>query len=269
MRTMKSTRSLPGEHLDAAKAPGHWLLARLGKRVLRPGGLELTRCMLEGLSIRPDDDVVEFGPGLGVTARLTLARRPHSYVGIERNENAAKIVRRYLRGLGRNCLIASAEQTGMATAQASVVYGEAMLTMQSDRQKAKIIAEASRLLRPGGRYGIHELCLVPDDIRRETRELIENDLTSTIHVGARPLTIAEWHALLAEHNFRITQSATAPMDLFEVPRLIQDEGFGRVLVIAGRLLGDGEARARVFAMRKAFRNHGTHLRAVTIIGQKP
>jgi cyclopropane fatty-acyl-phospholipid synthase-like methyltransferase len=265
---MKSARSLPGEHLDATKVPGHWLLSRLGKRVLRPGGLELTRCMLEGLSIRPDDDVVEFGPGLGVT-RLTLARRPHSYVGIERNENAATIVRRYLRGLGRNCLIASAEKTGMASAQASVVYGEAMLTMQSDRQKAMIIAEASRLLRPGGRYGIHELCLVPDDIRRETRELIENDLTSTIHVGARPLTIAEWHTLLAEHNFRITHSATAPMHLFEVPRLIQDEGLGRVLVIAGRLLVDGEARARVFAMKNAFRNHGTHLRAVTIIGQKP
>lgn len=27
---------LPGEGLDASKMPGHWLLARLGKRVLRP-----------------------------------------------------------------------------------------------------------------------------------------------------------------------------------------------------------------------------------------
>jgi len=30
---------LPGSDLDVAKMPGHWLLARLGKRVLRPGGL--------------------------------------------------------------------------------------------------------------------------------------------------------------------------------------------------------------------------------------
>ena len=29
---------LPGSELDVAKMPGHWLLARLGKRVLRPGG---------------------------------------------------------------------------------------------------------------------------------------------------------------------------------------------------------------------------------------
>ena len=86
--------------MDAAKMPGHWLLLRLGKRVLRPGGVELTRRMLDGLNIQPDDDVVEFGPGLGVTARLTLARKPHSYVGIERDENAARIVRDTFKASG-------------------------------------------------------------------------------------------------------------------------------------------------------------------------
>ena len=44
---------------------GHWVLAKLGKRVLRPGGLELTRKMLSALSIGEEDDVVEFAPGLG------------------------------------------------------------------------------------------------------------------------------------------------------------------------------------------------------------
>ena len=39
-----------------------------------------------------------------------------------------------------------------------------MLSMQPATTKARIAAEAARLLVPGGRYGIHELCLVPDDI---------------------------------------------------------------------------------------------------------
>lgn len=41
---------LPGAELSVRKMPGHWLLARLGKRVLRPrpGGLELTRRLLSG-----------------------------------------------------------------------------------------------------------------------------------------------------------------------------------------------------------------------------
>ena len=265
---MTSASCLPGDTLDAAKMPGHWLLLRLGKRVLGPGGLALTRRMLDSLNIQPNDDVVEFGPGPGVTARLALARNPHSYVGVERDENAARIVRRYLHGHGHQCLIGSAEETGLPNAQASVVYGEAMLTMQGQRQKAAIITEAARLLRPGGRYGIHERCLVPNELSREARDLIEHDLTTTIHVGARPLTITEWHALLTENGLSITHCATAPMHLLELPGLVQDEGLGRVLLIAGRLLRDGKARARVFAMKNAFRKHASHLRAITIVAAK-
>ncbi len=265
---MTPPRSLPGEHLNATRMPGHWLLARLGKRVLRPGGLELTRRMLDSLSVQPDDDVVEFGPGLGVTARLTLARKPHSYIGVERDENAAGTVRGYLQGIRRDCLVASAEKTGLTNAQASVAYGEAILTMQSQIQKAAIIAEAARLLRPGGRYGLHELCLVPDEISQETRALIEQELASAIHVGARPLTILEWQALLTKHGFSITLCATAPMRLLEVPRLIQDEGLCRALLIASRLLRDKDARSRVLAMRTVFRRHSSHLRAIAITARK-
>ena len=76
------------------KMPGHWLLARMGKRVLRPGGLELTRQLLEELAIDASDDVVEFAPGLGVTAALTLAQRPRSYTAVERDRDAAATVSR-------------------------------------------------------------------------------------------------------------------------------------------------------------------------------
>ena len=39
---------------DVHKMPGHWLLAKMGKRVLAPGGLELTRVMLDRLAIQPE-----------------------------------------------------------------------------------------------------------------------------------------------------------------------------------------------------------------------
>jgi len=69
---------------------GHWVLAKLGKRVLRPGGLELTRLMLDEMDINKADDVVEFAPGLGQTARLTVTHQPHSYTAIELNKAAAE-----------------------------------------------------------------------------------------------------------------------------------------------------------------------------------
>ena len=51
---------------------GHWVLAKLGKKVLRPGGQELTHKMLKAMNITSDDDVIEFAPGLGYTAKLAL-----------------------------------------------------------------------------------------------------------------------------------------------------------------------------------------------------
>src|SRR4029450_1142048 len=48
----------PGEGLKTEKMPGHWVLARLGKNVLRPGGMQLTRRMLDALRIQHADDVV-------------------------------------------------------------------------------------------------------------------------------------------------------------------------------------------------------------------
>ena len=52
---------------------GHWVLAKLGKKVLRPGGKALTQIMLKAMNITPNDDVVEFAPGLGYTAKLALS----------------------------------------------------------------------------------------------------------------------------------------------------------------------------------------------------
>ena len=58
------TMTTVGGSPDQQRMPGHWVLARLGKRVLRPGGMELTRRMITALTIVPADHVVEFAPGL-------------------------------------------------------------------------------------------------------------------------------------------------------------------------------------------------------------
>jgi hypothetical protein len=42
--------------------------------------------MLHQLAIGPADEVVEFAPGLGVTARMILQRRPQCYTAVERHD---------------------------------------------------------------------------------------------------------------------------------------------------------------------------------------
>src|SRR5437762_594904 len=105
MMIATETAPLPGEALKADKMPGHWLLARLGKRVLRPGGRQLTHRMIEALNIGPADAVIEFAPGLGETARLTLNKKPASYTAVERDKDAATMVQRLLHGPDLRCVL--------------------------------------------------------------------------------------------------------------------------------------------------------------------
>lgn len=257
------TATRPGAGLKTEKMPGHWVLARLGKRVLRPGGMGLTRRMLGALRIGGRDDVVEFAPGMGVTARLTLALSPASYTAVERDEAAARVVEGYAAGEGRRVVVGSAAETGLPSASATVVYGEAMLTMQTDETKRRIVREAARLLRAGGRYAIHEMCL-RDGVGGEARKEVERALTGVVHHGVRPLTVKEWRHLLEGEGFEVKAVETAPMALLEPARVVRDEGFFRALRFAFNVLRDGDARRRVFEMRRVFRRHREQIAAVVV-----
>jgi ubiquinone/menaquinone biosynthesis C-methylase UbiE len=250
------------------KLPGHWVLARLGKRVLRPGGRKLTHRLLELLAIGPADEVVEFAPGLGESARATVARNPRSYTAVERDAGAAYIVAGYLSESNQQCIIASAEATGLPADSASVLYGEAMLSMQPESTKARILHEASRILRRGGRYGMHELCLVPNDLDQSTRDQIAHDLSGEIHVGVRPLTADEWRALLTSESFVVQAEELAPMRLLEPTRILRDEGWLRAIRFLWNVLCNRSARRRVLEMRRVFRKHRAHLAAIVLVAVK-
>src|SRR3546814_5496568 len=110
--TVTRSADLPGHVLEASQMPGHWLLARLGKRVLRPGGVEITDQLLAATAIGSSDDVVEVAPGLGATTRRILAAGPASYTGVDRDPAAADLVATRLDGPNRRVVQASASEAG-------------------------------------------------------------------------------------------------------------------------------------------------------------
>ncbi len=263
-----TTLPSPGEGLKTEKMPGHWVLARLGKRVLRPGGMELTRRMLKSLAIKPSDEVVEFAPGMGTTARLTLTLAPLSYTAVERDEAAAKTVSSYLTGSKQRCVVGSATETGLSAESATVVYGEAMLTMQTEDVKRSIVRESYRLLKHGGRYGIHEMCLIHDSLDAAARQGLERSLTGVVHHGVRPLTIAEWRLLLESEGFNVEAVEKESMRLLEPRRIVKDEGVMGAVRFAVNVLRDSEARRRVFEMRRTFRRNRHLIGAVALLAVK-
>lgn len=260
------------ENLPFASRPddtvqGHWLLARLGKRVLRPGGVELTRTLLAHADVA-NADVLELAPGLGRTATEILARHPRSYLGAERDPDAARSVRTLVSGHG-DVRITDAADTGLPDASTDVVIGEAMLSMQGNAAKHAIVAEASRVLRPNGRYAIHELALTPDTVSDEVKTDVRQSLARAIKVNIRPLTVAEWSQLLADHGLVVDHVATAAMALLEPRRLVADEGILGALRFAGNVLTHRDARRRMLQMRRTFRTHRERLAAVAIVARKP
>lgn len=269
---------LPQPDRDPAHMQGHWVLARAGKRVLRPGGEELTRRMLANTPI-DGRDVVEFVPGMGRTTRLILGRCPASYRGVDRDPQVVDIIARLTAeaaGSGgadggripATVIHRQAADTGLEPASADAVIGEAMLTMQSDRGKRAIITEAARILRPGGVYAIHELGLTPDDLDDSVKDDVRKALARAIKVNARPLTEAEWRALLESEGFEIVWSGRAPMALLDMRRNLADEGIGGVLRILRNVIRDPDLRARVLDMRRTFRTHRRELTAIALVARK-
>lgn len=247
---------------------GHWILAKMGKRVLRPGGKDLTQRLIRNLGINNNDDVVEFAPGLGFTAAMTLKANPKSYTGIELNDEVSGRLRKFIKGPGRRIVNANAANSTLMANSRSKVYGEAMLTMQADHRKAEIINEAHRILKPGGLYGIHELGLHPDTISEQEKAEIQRELALVIRVNARPLTVQEWIALLEGENFRVIKVETSEMSLLEYGRIFSDEGFFRTIRIGYNILTNKAARKRILAMRSVFRKYQKQLNAVSIVAEK-
>jgi hypothetical protein len=66
---------LPSSNRADDAVQGHWLLARLGKRAPRPGGVELSRTLQARAEVACAD-VLELAPDLGRTASAILAGKP-------------------------------------------------------------------------------------------------------------------------------------------------------------------------------------------------
>src|SRR5690554_279164 len=253
---------------DIKTAQGHWLLAKMGKKVLRPGGRELTEKLVEKLQINAEDDVLEFAPGLGFTANLSLRQNPKSYTGVDADPEAIELLQEKFRNKNTVFLEGNAENVALESESFSKLYGEAMLTMHADHSKANIIKEAHRLLKPGGFYAIHEIGLIPNDISDELKAGIQKDLAKAIRVNARPLTLSEWTQMLDDAGFDVIQQELNGMFLLKPKRILQDEGFFRTLKIAWNILKSNAARKRIRGMYKVFSKHEKHMNSVVLIAKK-
>ena len=88
-------------------------------------------------------------------------------------------------------------------------------------------------------------------------------------MGAKPLKIANWAAMLESVGFRVEYTSSNKMALLEVRRVIADEGILGFLRIITNVARNPAARKRILAMRATFKANQEYLCAVGLVAVKP
>ncbi len=261
-------KAVPTIDACVERSPFFLVLAGLGVRVLRPGGRRATEKLLDRLAIGRDDAVVEFGPGTGWTAARITACRPASYIGVESNARFVPAIKAATAAAEGRCVIAPAQRSGLPDACCDVVVGEAMLGMQSDVGRQAVLAEVHRLLRPGGRYAIHELAL-SDAAEGVRRPVVEQEVSRALRVSVRPPTLSGWRTLLEAAGLEVDSAVTFLWRPVSARALVHNEGLLPALRVVTRAARRRSPLRRLLELRGVARRHRSALVVVVVIARRP
>lgn len=251
---------------DFEKMPGYTLLELMGKSVIRPGGLKLTRLMIEKLQITEKSKIIEINPGKGKVTDMILKYNPEHYIAIERNEKFIDSVKKKVAGYSSDVVLGNPSETELNDNISSILVGEALLTNRSDKERIDILTEANRILKPKGLYALHEV-VVNENTSDGLKKEIRINLTKTLKVNAKPLSKKEWYSILEENNFEVLESFEDEIKLLSPRSMISDEGIGGMRKILFNLIKNKTARNRARAIRSIFKEYKPYLNAIVVIAK--
>ncbi|OAX54161.1 hypothetical protein A5N15_11285 [Rothia kristinae] len=165
-------------------------------------------------------------------------------------------------------VIGRAERTGLPASSADVVLIEAVLSTLGDEEKAAVLAEAHRILRPGGVCGVHELALRPGQLSALEQEGIRRNLARELRLPARPLTVRTGGPRPVA-GLRPEQMKLVPMSMLQPRRMLADEGAAGVLRILGNMARRPRAARRAQRMHRVFWDHRRHLSGMALVLRRP
>ncbi|MBF2015075.1 MAG: class I SAM-dependent methyltransferase [Rivularia sp. T60_A2020_040] len=233
-----------------ATAPGHQVLAAAGKRILRPGGKAATEQLFNWADFQPEETVLELAASFGESAIEIAKKFNVRVVGIENNPDSVVKARENIKTAGLSDRVTIIEgdifQLEKITTKFDYVLAEAILTMQSNTGKAKILSAIKDCLKPEGKFLSHEMLV------RSHESEVRQSLSQTIRVNANPLTIEEWQTICEKAGLSLQQQQTGAMGLLNFDQMLRDEGLFRTIKIVWNVLTNSNLRQRVLQMRRNF-----------------
>jgi len=253
--------------LNFKTAPGHQVLAAAGKKALRPGGYAATDRLFEWATFQPGETVLELAASFGYSAIALAQRYKVRVVGVEKNPDSVARAQANVAaaGLTQQVQIIQGDifHLEQISEQFDYVLAEAILTMQSDVGKAKILTGIYDCLKPGGQFLSHEL-----RVEGTNTDTICRELSTTIRVNAAPLSTDGWVTLVQQAGFTVENHNIGSMTLLKPGRIAQEEGVPTLLTIAWNMLTQPDLRQRILSMRETFVRYGSDLGYVVLTARK-
>jgi cyclopropane fatty-acyl-phospholipid synthase-like methyltransferase len=243
--------------LDFSTAPGYRVLAAAGKKILRPGGKLATEQLFAWANFQTGETVLELASSYGESAIAIVKRFNVSVVGVEQDPDSVAKARSNIEAAGLSNRISIIEgdifQLDRITDKFDYVLAEAILTMQSNPGKAKILSIIRDQLKPTGKFLAHELLVHSNETQ------VRKNLSQAIRVNANPLSLAEWEAACENAGLILQQQQTGSMKLLNLSQIVRDEGLLGTVRIAWNILTNPNLRNRILQIRRSFKQHQNQL----------
>ncbi|MCA8935192.1 MAG: methyltransferase domain-containing protein [Planctomycetes bacterium] len=194
-------------------------LASLGKTELKPGGAYATGALLRMLDMNGHEHALVVGPHAANTAlfaSMTTQATTEALVSAEAEkltENDPALKRRSTAKIGK------VEELPFDDAHFDVAVIEATLSYQSPERQLLTLKEIHRVLKPGGRIGLHELAW-----RQPSTPEVERRLADVWQGSVNPAVVRGWWDILEQAGFSDVQNEMAVVSYFTRAGLNSDEG---------------------------------------------
>lgn len=162
-------------------------------RIIRPGGLNLTRELIEGLSLKGSHKILDLGCGTGVTVKLLREEFGLEAFGLDCSE--VLVQKGKLEDLSLPIQVGSSEALPFPDGSVDAIVMECSFSTMKD--KPKVLKEVRRVLSRNGKLGITDVYL-----RQEPGDLWDKvGLHTGCLVGA--MTQYKMTELLATFGFEV------------------------------------------------------------------